>query len=190
MRCPTDEFDLSLLYHHFQSPRKHIEMFTVKGEDLAVHHDINRSIESEVDVADTMARRERMIQVCAVIKRVQVAQEAEAADRAPADEFDQAIVGLGTGRNHHLPAGEFAVIEGEEKAAAFVGLALSIQTQRKCATVEPSEATEQRKQIAELTEPFESAHASGSNIGGETHTQKVDVVDRAALVGHADDVLM
>src|SRR5579884_3730749 len=74
MRCPRNEFDLSLLYHHFQSPRKHIEMFTVKGEDLAVHHDINRSIESEVDVADTMARRERMIQVCAVIKRVKVAQ--------------------------------------------------------------------------------------------------------------------
>src|SRR5581483_3674286 len=179
---------LKILYHHSQSSRKHLKSLTVKGEDFAVHHDVHRGIEREINVPDGVARGERMIQVRAVIQRVQIAQQAQAADGAPAHEFDQAVIHFGARSDHHFPAGEFAVVEREKKTAARVGSGLAIEAQWKSAPVETGETGKQGEQVAEFAHALEAPHAGGGHVGRESHAEKVDVVDGAAPVIHAQDV--
>ena len=56
----------------------------------------------------------------AAIQARQHAQQAEATNRSPTDEFDKAVGRIGIGSDKHGAAGVLAVVESEEKAAACI----------------------------------------------------------------------
>ena len=66
----------------------------------------------------------------------------EAADRSPANEFDETVGGIGVGRYQHGAAGEFAVVEGEKKAAAGVPFLFVVGAQDEGAALQLRDADE------------------------------------------------
>ena len=66
------------------------------------------------------ARGKRVIEMRTAVQARQHAQQAEAANRPPADEFDEAVGRISIGSDKHGAAGVLAVVEGEEKAAASI----------------------------------------------------------------------
>ena len=62
--------------------------------------------------------------------------QAEAADGAPADVFDQAVGGIGVGGDHHAAAGEFAVVESEEEDGIAIPFFCFGEAMRKCEMLE------------------------------------------------------
>src|SRR5713101_1719489 len=110
-----------------------------------------------------------MMDVSAVVKFWQHAQEAEAADRAPADEFDESVGGIGVGCDEHGAAGVFAVVEGQEEAAALVPSRIVVTAKGESAAAELRNANEDAEKIAEGAERLEVAIGQSGHIGGESH---------------------
>ncbi len=110
----------------------------MKGQHLTVDHHVDRGIEFELDPAYGLALGKAVLNVCAIVETAQVADQAKPSDRAPADVFDQAVIDLGSGGDHHRPTRELAVIEGQEQTAAIVTLRFSLDAKRKWAAVETS----------------------------------------------------
>src|SRR5258705_2070462 len=129
-----------------------------------------------------------MLDMGPVVEPRQIADEANASDRPPADVLDQAVVGLSCRCNHHGAAGVLAVVESQEQARAAVDQRLSVSVERKWAAAEPSQANKDRGLISHLPPTAESAHAQCSHIGGETDTENVDVVEHSVLVAQAEDI--
>src|SRR5271168_3830143 len=83
--------------------------------------------------------------------------EAEAADGAPADVFDEAVGGIGVGSDHHVAAGELAVVEGEEKRAIAVPFCCFSEAVRIREVLELHEAREDAEDVAEFAPALEAA---------------------------------
>src|SRR5579863_5740070 len=129
-----------------------------------------------------------MIDVGAVVQSWQVADEANAADRAPADVFDQSVVYLGLRSDHHGAAGEFAVVKGQKKTGTAVDFAVAIDAQGKRTALQASKRNKDCGLVAQFAPGTEFAGAQGSNVGGESHAEKVDEVQRAVCMDHAQNV--
>src|SRR5205823_6518984 len=99
-------------------------------------------------VARGPARRQRMLDVRAVVKPRQVAQQTKPSDRPPANKFDQTIGGIGLRSDKHGSAGVFAIVESKEKRAPLVPLLVFIAAQRERPTVQLRHAHEYAKQIS------------------------------------------
>src|ERR1700722_15952185 len=124
-----------------------VQRFALKRKDFAVDQNINRNRNVEFHLLDRLARRQWMFDVRAIVEFWQQPQQTEAADRPPANEFNQAVGGIGIGSNQHGAAGEFAVIEGEEQAAAAVPIFVVIAAQDECAALELNDADENPEEI-------------------------------------------
>src|SRR5678809_1136403 len=112
-----------------------------------------------------------MLDVRAVIQRVQVPDQAQPRDRPPADVFDQPIVGASLRRNHHGAARELAIVECEEQAWAPVGLALTLDRQRKRPPVESRQFVKDSDEIAELSVATESARAYRRDVSRKSDAE-------------------
>src|ERR1700746_1139833 len=98
-----------------------------------------------------------MLDMCAVIESRQVADEGDAPNRSPADVIDQAVIGLGGGRNHHGAARVLAVVEGEEQTRSAINLSFSVSAQRKRAAAKTSQANKDGCLVSHLSPTAESA---------------------------------
>ena len=63
----------------------------MQAQDFAVHHHIHGRVQLKFDVGGWVPLGQRMVDVRAVIQAWQVSQQPEAANRSPADIFDQAV---------------------------------------------------------------------------------------------------
>src|SRR5262249_17983017 len=131
------------------------------------------------------ARGQRMLDVRAVEKRGQIAQQAETPDRSPTHVFEQAVVSGSFRRDHHFAAGEAAVVEGEKKTAAAIVLGGGREAMRKRTAIESCEAGEHAENVAGFAERFEAAIGGGGDVGGETESEEIDVVK---LAGGVDEM--
>src|SRR5262249_2438036 len=98
-----------------------------------------------------------MLDVRAIEKRGEIAQQAETADRTPTHVLEQAIIGESFRRDHHFAAGEAAVVEGEKKTAAAIVLGAGREAMRKRAAIESREASEHTENVTGFAESFEAA---------------------------------
>src|SRR5579859_358623 len=98
-----------------------------------------------------------MVDVGTVVELGQHAQKAKAADGAPADEFDETVAGIGIGRDEHGAAGVFAVVEGEEEAAAIVPVLLLVAAQGEGAASQLRDPYQDAEKVAERAQGLEVA---------------------------------
>src|SRR5258707_11753347 len=134
MRCAVCARRVS--YVNVQGGRENVQRSTLQREDFSVdqHGDGNGNF--EFDMLHCFSRSERMANVSAVVEFGQHAEKTQAADGSPANEFDEAVGGIGVGRDEHRAAGEFAVVECEEQAAAGVPFLFVVGAQDQCAAVQ------------------------------------------------------
>src|SRR3984893_8525335 len=105
-----------VLYHDIEGGRQHVEASAAQREHFAIHHDVHGSIAMEINALRRPPFGQAMVDVRTVIEPRQIADQPEAPDRAPAHVFDQSIVDLSFGSNHHGAAGVLAIAEGQEQA--------------------------------------------------------------------------
>src|SRR4029077_10041560 len=129
-----------------------------------------------------------MLDVRAVVKFRQHAQESEAANGAPADEFDQAVGGVGMRSDEHGAAGVLAVVEREEEAAALVPIFVVVAAKSERTAAELDYAQENAEEIAERTERLEVAIRQRCYIGGESHAQQIEGEDFTFGVREAEEI--
>ena len=99
--------------------------------------------------------------------------EAEAADGAPADVFDQAVGGIGVGSDHHVAAGEFAVVEREEEGGLAILFFFFREAMRESEMFELHEAGEDAEDVAEFAPAFEAAVGGFGYVGGEAESEEI-----------------
>src|ERR1700691_2976303 len=92
-----------------------------------------------------------MLDVSAVVKAGQIANESDSPDRAPANIFDETVVDLGFRSNHHRSPGELAVAKSQKQAAASVIIPRAVDSNRKRASVESRERQKNRCLISNLS---------------------------------------
>src|SRR5579863_2437195 len=129
-----------------------------------------------------------MFEVAAVVESGKSTQRAEAADRSPADKFNEAVGRIGVGSDKHGAAGIFAVVKGEEKAAPGVPLGFVIGSEMKRATLELRQADENAEKIAEVSERFECAIGERADVGGKSNAEDVERKNFSGSVREADQV--
>src|SRR5882757_10065304 len=117
---------LRLLYYDTKSLRQHIDGFNVQRGDFAVERDVDGALEIKINSLDALTFRHGMVNVLPGEEAGEIANQAEPSNRPPANVFDEAVRGLGIGSDHHFSAGEFAVVERKEKAAAAIYFSTTI----------------------------------------------------------------
>src|SRR5271154_6014328 len=140
-----------------------------QSEDFAVNGDVNRLADIELDLANGLARSQRVLHMRAIVKTRKQEQHFAAADRSPADELDQAVGGVGIRRDEHGAAGVLAVVEAEEETRAGVPFGFFVAAQRKGAARQPRQKDKDSEQITEMAERFEVTIREGRNVCGKTH---------------------
>ena len=112
-----------------------------------------------------------MLDVSAVVVSRKHAEKAEAADGAPANEFDETVGGIGLWGDEHSAAGVFAVVESEKEAATFVPVCVTVAAQGEGGATQLDHAGENSEQIADSTERLEHAVRESGNVSGEADAQ-------------------
>src|SRR5580698_5200155 len=114
--------------------------------------------------------------------------EAEAADGAPADVFDQAVGGIGVGSDHHVAAGEFAVVESEKQSGFTIPFCCFGKAMRKGEMLELHEAREDAEDVAEFAPTLEAAIGGFGDVGGEAEREEIEEIKFALSVTETDHV--
>ena len=114
--------------------------------------------------------------------------QSETADRAPADVFDQAVGGIGVGSDHHVAAGEFAVVEGEEEGGFAILCGSFREAMRKREMLSSHEAGEDSEDVAEFAPAFETAVGGFGDVGGEAESEEIQEIEFASGVAETDYV--
>src|SRR5258705_11308872 len=107
-----------------------------------------------------------MFDVGAVVEFRQHAEQTQAADRSPADKFDEAIGWIGVGRYQHAAAGEFAVVEGEKQAAAGGPFFFVVGAQDEGAALHFRFPDEKNQKKAPMAEGVEKTNGGNAGHGG------------------------
>src|SRR5436305_629860 len=110
----------------------------------------------KIDTSGRAAFRQRMVDVRPIIQSRQVADQAGAADRSPADVFNQAIVDLGFGSDHHRTPGKFAVVETQKKTRPAIDVLRAINPQRKRPPHKSSKTDENGSLVSEFSPSAET----------------------------------
>src|SRR5215470_19617361 len=154
-------------YENVQSGGEDVQLVALERKNFTVNHDVHGNGNVELDVADGFARRERMLDVRAVVETRKHAQQAKAADRAPAYKLDEAVGGIGFGRDEHGATSVLAVVEGKEKAAAVVPDGFVVRAQCEGTALQLNHTNEYTEQIAQAPKRLEKAIGDRGDIGGE-----------------------
>ena len=110
----------------------------------------------EINLLRLASFGQRMMNVRTVIERRQITNQSQASDRPPTHIFDEAIVHLGVGRNHHGSAGKLAIAESQKQTGAAVDLSFAIDLQRERPAAEASQRNENGRLITKLSPPAET----------------------------------
>src|SRR5713101_187596 len=129
-----------------------------------------------------------MLDMSAVIKSWQCAQQAQPSDRAPAHKFNQSVTGIRVRRNKHRAARVFAVVERQKQRTSLVPIRIVIAAQREGAAVQLHNTNENAEQISQMAKRFERTVCESSNVGGETNAQEIKRIDFAARVCQANQI--
>src|SRR5580658_4327945 len=105
-----------------------------------------------------------MLDMRPVEKRRQIPQQSQPPNRSPADIFEQAVVSSSVRRDHHLSAGEAAIVERQEKATPTVVLHLRIHAMWKRPPVQPGQAGKHTENVTSLAKFLEPPVGGSSNI--------------------------
>src|SRR5450432_3059725 len=160
----------------------------MQRKHLTIDHYIDWRIENELDSPSGTPLRQRMFNMSAIIKRRQVTNQPDAANRTPTNIFDQPIVDFRLGRDHHRAAGKLAVAESKKQAGTTINVFFSIHTQRKRPPPEPRQTNKDGRLISQLSPPAEIAGSQGCHIGGESYTQQINIVNEAVFVSEPQHI--
>src|SRR5271167_2250949 len=117
-----------------------------------------------------------MVNVCTVVEGRQITDQPHSSDGPPTHVFNEPIVDLCLGCNHHGSAGELAVVKGQEQAWTAVDLFFSIDSQRERPAPEASQRNENGRLIAQFSPSAETSGPQGRNVSREPHSQQIDVM--------------
>ena len=101
-------------------------------------------------------------------KRGEISQQAEPADRSPADIFDQPVGRIRVRRDHHVAAGELGVAEREKQTAAPVEFRRVVRAKRKSPAIQARQTCQHAERIAGVAESLEMPVGKLRGVGGET----------------------
>src|SRR5271156_6329938 len=175
-------------YDHVQRGGENFQRLTFEAHAFAVHHCVYRTGEFEINALGGGAGSFGMMDVRAGEKARQSPDQAEAADGRPADIFDEAVRGIGVGSDHHVAAGEFAVVEGEEEGGVAIGFRFFGEAVWEGEMLELHEAREHAEDVAEFAPAFEAAVGGFSYVGGEAESEQIQEIEFALGVAEADYV--
>src|SRR5713226_5841527 len=107
-------------YINVHSSGKNIECPALQRHYFSIDRDVHGCAYFEFDAAYRSARSKWMLDVRPVVESRKIAQQAEAADRAPSHKFNEPIGGIGIRRDEHRAARVLAVVERQEKRPSLV----------------------------------------------------------------------
>src|SRR5262249_3871830 len=154
------------LYHDVESGRHHVEGVAAQREYLAIHHDVDRSVELKINLLRLPPLGQGMVDMSAVVERRQIAIQSQPSDRPPTQLLDPSVVDCRLGSDHHGSAGEFAVAESEEQAGPPVQFRFPIDAQRERTPPETSQADEDRGLVAYFAPAAETAGPQRGHVSG------------------------
>src|SRR5579859_6983061 len=160
----------------------------MQRQHFPVDHDIDRLIEIKFNAAHALVLGQRMLNMRAVVQSRQIANQPQPANRSPPDIFDQSVIDLSLGRDHHGAAGEFTVVKSQEQATAVVESSVALDSDWKGPAVETRQREKDRRQITQFSPPAETARTKCGDIRRKTDTQEVDEVKLARPVPQAQHI--
>src|SRR5579885_79882 len=175
-------------YIDVQRSGENIEAPDPQRGDLAVNHDVHRIGYVEFDVPNGAARCKRVFRVRTIIQLGQIAEQAEAADRTPANELDKSIRDVGVRSDQHFAAGVLGIVESKKEHAAFVPVLFVVASEREGAPAQRHNARKNAQQIAKRAERLQAAIGERRDIGCEAQAEKVEGNDLAFRVLKAQQV--
>src|SRR5467141_300936 len=158
---------------------KNVECPALQCRNFAVDHDVPRRGRFEFDLAHGPARSERMFDMRTVVKTRQCAEQAQPADRAPADKFNEPVRRISVRRDEHRATRILAVVERQEKSAPLVPLLIVIATQGQGSPAELHHAHENTEQITEIAKRLEHAIGQSSHVNRKSNAQEIEGIDFA-----------
>src|SRR5713101_1601740 len=167
---------------------KNVECPALQRHNFSVDHDVHGRGCFEFDVAHRAARSERMFDMRAVIKTRQCAEQAQPADRAPADKFNEPVGWISLRRDEHRAARVLAVVERQEKSAPLVPILVVIAAQGQRAPAQLHHAHKHTEQITKIAKRLEHAIGQSSDISRKANAQKIEGIDFAGGVCQAQKV--
>src|SRR5215831_4563432 len=179
---------MKFLYHDLQSRRQHLDRLTMQSQRFSVDHDVNRSIQIKFDMAGLLAFGQRMPHVRAIVKSAQVAHQAQASDRPPADEVNQSIVRVGRWRNHHRATRELAVVETQKKAGSAIEFAFGPSSNGKWPPLQLRQAQKNREPVAQRTGVLEAPLAQDVDIGRKSDAHQIDEIEDSVAISQSQHV--
>src|SRR5262249_36402666 len=115
-------------------------------------------------------------------------QQSQTADGAPADKFDEAVGGVGLGRDEHRATSVLAVVEGEKKTAPVVPDGFVVAAQRKSTALQLNHADKYAEQITQVAERLEHAIGNRADISREADTENVERINLPTGVRKANEI--
>src|SRR6266567_8252274 len=79
---------------------KHIQFLALQGENFSIDHDICGIFQIELYPPHRLALSQRVLDMGAVIKARQIADQSQSPNRSPANVFHQAIIDFSFGSDH------------------------------------------------------------------------------------------
>src|ERR1700739_3868035 len=113
-----------------------------------------------------------MLNMRTVVKARKISDQTQATDRSPANVFDETIVDVGMGSDHHGAAGKFAVAESDEQAGTRIEIFFVVGAHRERAAIETGQRQENRGDVSQLSPAAEMASAHRSHVGREAHAEQ------------------
>src|SRR4051794_22568161 len=80
------------LYHDVQRTWQDVQSLTMQRDHFAIDHHVNGGVEMEINTTHFAHLGERMLDMRAVIKARQVADQPDTPDWSPTYEFDEAVI--------------------------------------------------------------------------------------------------
>jgi hypothetical protein len=179
---------LALSSHHSQSRWQHFKPLTMNSHHLAVHHHIDWAIEVKVYAFRSSPRSFRLVDVSAAIQAGQVRYQPGSPDGTPPNVFNQAVSRVGIRREHHLSAGELAVVETKKQAPSCVAFRFPVEPQGKRPSVQLRETDYDAGQVSKLAQPLEAPVGHDGHIRNEPDAKQIDEVDHSFFVSHPQNV--
>src|ERR1700675_4937390 len=129
-----------------------------------------------------------MMNVSAVVECRQVTDQSQPSDGPPAHVFDESIVDVCSGRDHHGSASELTIVESQKQAGTAVNLCPPIDAHREGPAAETSQRNENGGLITEFSPSAEMPRPQGSDVRGKPHGQQIDVVKNSFRVTQSQNV--
>src|SRR5436305_12735237 len=115
-----------------------------------------------------------MLHASAVVDHRQHAKNAQAADRSPANEFDESVGGISVWGDEHGAACVFAVVEGQKEAAAIIPICVRIAAKSEGAAAKLRYAHQDSKKVTEGAQRLKIAVGQSSYVRGESHAYQIE----------------